>query len=138
MNRRGLLKLLGAAPVAAPVIAREAATRAGVTPLGALVEGGYPIGSAPSPSCVSEADWVTDWCRRVFTKAWADEERRQSRMFQPQRLDPDLASSRSLSLSAALRIQRERDVERRIERERDNAKRRFMELTGLEFLAGEA
>lgn len=132
MNRRGLLKLLGAAPIAAPVVAREAATKAGLAPLGMMAEG--PYGCSPSQASISETAWVTEWCQRVFTKAWAEEKRREGKMGYPQRLDPDLASSRSLSLSAAMHIQREREIARRIERERADAKRRFLELTGLPYV----
>jgi hypothetical protein len=51
----------------------------------------------------------------------------------PSTLDPDLASSRSLSLSAAIRIQKERDTERRIEQSRGYWARAFKKATGMDW-----
>ncbi len=126
-NRRGFLRLIAAAPVAAPVIAREAAQKAGVGVVG-LGVGQFATGSAGNPSPSSshdEREWLTGWCKRVFSADWEAEKRREGKGWMPSRLDPDLASSRSLSLSAALRIQQDRDIERRITREREDAGRRY-------------
>lgn len=89
------------------------------------------LAAAPVPA--SEGDWVKSVAKRVFSKAWEDEQRETMREWYPARLDPDLASSRSLSLSAALRIQRDRNIEGRIRRERADAQRNYLRVFGLEF-----
>lgn len=135
MNRRGILKLFGAAPVGLPVIAREAAAKAGIggTLSGPVPSVGSYMGQAGGEPA-SEKDWVRDWCKQVFTSAWEEEKRREMRGWQPERLDSDLASSRSMSLSAALRIQTERNIERRIAREREEARLRYAKLFKMDFL----
>lgn len=134
VGRRGFLRLIAAAPVVAPVAAREAAQKAGIGVVGLGVDAyssgpNASIGSAPS----DEREWLTSWCKRVFTDEWEAEKRREGKAWLPARLDPDLASSRSLSLSAALLIQRDRDIERRIAREREEAGRRYFGLFKTEF-----
>lgn len=131
--RRGFLKLLGAAPVALPVAAREAASKAGISTLG-LMDGSGPSVSYGGPVPHSEGDWVADTCKRVFSKAWEMEQREQMRRWLPQKLDPDLACSRSLSLSAALNIQRERNIERRIRDERQDAANSYKRFFKIPFL----
>jgi hypothetical protein len=134
VGRRGFLRLLAAAPVAAPVVAREAAQKAGVTSLGLGAELASQGISGPSPYG-GEKEWVSSWCREVLSKGWADERRKAILSSSVGRLDPDLASSRSLSLSAAMRMQRERDAERSIANERESARRRYLKLFGMEFIA---
>lgn len=127
-NRRGFLRLIAAAPVAAPVVAREAAQKAGVGSIGAVMDA-YPTGSSGNQaSSGGEREWLASWCKSVFSAEWEAEKRREGKNWQPSRLDPDLASSRSLSLSAAMRIQQDRDIERRISREREDAQRRYFGL----------
>lgn len=137
VGRRGFLRLLAAAPVAVPVAAREAAQKAGVGAVGLGIE---DFGPTTSGQCwpadpASEGDWITQNAKRVFSKAWEQEQRESARGWYPARLDPDLAASRSLSLSAALRIQRDRNTQNRIDRERADAKRNYLRVFGLEFIA---
>lgn len=129
LARRGFLRLIAAAPVAAPVMAREAASRAGVAALGS----GYPMCDPAVPSQNSEGDWVTSVAKKVFSKAWEDEQRERVGKWSVSILDPDLASSRSLSLSAAMRLQRERNIERYIANERFDAQRSFFRVFNREF-----
>lgn len=136
MNRRSILKLFGAAPVGLPVVAREAASKAGIGALGlAPDEGCYPMAGSFGSNPASEADWVTQTAKRVFSKDWENEERMRMREWYPSKLDPDLASSRSLSLSAALRIQRDRNIENRIRNERESARRSYLRVVGFDFIA---
>lgn len=129
-NRRGFLRILAAAPVAGPVVARDAAKRAGVASVGIGVDQFVPGSSGRSSPSVhdGEREWLIGWCKSVFSAEWEAEKRREGKNWQPSRLDPDLASSRSLSLSAAMRIQQDRDIERRISREREDAQRRYFGL----------
>lgn len=135
VGRRGFLRLLAAAPVAAPVVAREAAQKAGIGTVGLGVDQYSSSGSCgPSPSN-DEGEWLTGWCRRVLSKEWEEEKRREGKSWLPTRLDPDLAASRSLSLSAALRIQQDRNIERRIRREREDAQSRYLSFFKMRFIA---
>lgn len=128
MNRRGLLRLLGAAPVALPVVAREAAAKAGIGTLG-LAAPAYP--SQPCGSAEDES-WVGDWVKRVFSKEFEKEAQRN--VGSVGTLDPDLASSRSFSISTAVRIQRERNVTRYIAGERERASERYLKAFGIPFI----
>lgn len=132
--RRGFLRILGAAPVAAPVIAREAAAKAGLNVSGLGSSGmGMPIGEGGLTSSSEDGGWAIRACQKVFSKQWEDEKRREMLRWKPDRLDPDLASSRSFSLSTALRIQRERNIERYIQGEREDAQARFFGVFGEAF-----
>ena len=128
--RRGFLRLLAATPVAGPVIAREAAQKAGIGAVGIGLDqyGPTSAGCPSSSSSDGEREWLMGWCKRVFSAEWEEEKRREGKRWMPSRLDPDLASSRSLSLSAAVRIQQDRDIERRIRREREDASARYLGL----------
>ena len=134
VGRRGFLRLLAAAPVAAPVVAREAAQKAGVGVVGLGIDQYASPGSCGSSPSNDEGVWLTDWCRRVLSKEWEAEKRREGKTWLPSRLDPDLASSRSLNLSAALRIQQDRDIERRIRREREEAQSRYLSFFKMRFI----
>lgn len=131
VGRRGFLTLLAAAPVAAPVVAREAAQKAGIATLAAGMPDA-PYGGT-TPSHPGEGDWIKDTCKRVFSEEWEETRREQMMTYLPHRLDPDLASSRSLSLSAALLIQRDRNIERNIESERADALRSFRRFFKMDF-----
>lgn len=135
--RRSFLRLLAAAPVAAPVVARDAAAKAGIGAVGLGIDNyGPPVSGQCYPAePASEREWIAGNIKRVLSKAWEQEQRDSMRHWYPSRLDPDLAASRSLSLSAALRLQRERDVESNIDRERADAKRHYLRVFGLEFIA---
>lgn len=127
--RRGFLRLIAAAPVAAPVVAREAAQKAGVTALGY----GMPMPPTGGQSIGNGTDWIRDWTREVFSAAWKEARWHEFKSNPVGALDPDLASSKSLSLSAAVRIQRERNFARAIEGERRSALDRFKKAFGFDF-----
>ena len=61
MNRRGFLKALSVAPVAAPMAAREIARTAGATALGGV--GGLNSISHGAP--VAGTDWITECAKRA-------------------------------------------------------------------------
>ncbi len=133
LARRGFLRLLGAAPVALPGVAREAATKAGIGQAFAPEIGfGSPQGYPANPA--SEGEWITSICERVFSKEWEKEERERRKNWHVSNLDPDLASSRSLSLSAAMIIQRQRNIDRSIASEREEAKRNYLRFFKVDFL----
>ena len=129
--RRGFLRLLAATPVAAPLVAREAAQKAGISTFAAGMPD-VPYGGSAPPSS-GEGDWIKDTCKRVFSREWEETRREQMMAYLPNRLDPDLASSRSLSLSAALLIQRARNIERNNECERADALRSFKRFFKVDF-----
>lgn len=133
MQRRSFLKFLGAAPVAAPVIAREAAVKAGVR---ATMPVGTMIGTASGSvgGCALPRGWLDEATRFLSASAAG---RRAICMEDPSyrhefgsALDPDLASSRSLSLSAALRIQRERNLEAYSRLTERRMLERYLDATG--------
>jgi hypothetical protein len=134
MNRRGVLRFLGAAPVAAPVIAREAAKLADVA---AIENTGYL--AMPEPSYgVSIGDKVPyrqhiiESLQRIASGKEREYVVRQ--ISKVRRLDPDLASSKSLSLSAAMHIQREREIDAEIERRRLDWMDSFKRETGTDWI----
>jgi len=128
--RRGFLTLLAAAPVAGPVIAREAAQKAGVTALGY----GMPMASSDCAQSVGSGnDWIRDWAKQVFSAGWKESRWQEIRNSPVGTLDPDLACSKSLSLSTAVRLQRERNFARMIESERNSVSKRFKEAFGIEY-----
>lgn len=109
MIRRTFLKALLGAPAAAPVIAREAAQKAHVsTGIGSLAN----IQGPSNPRSGGGLSLLDDARRQLADLATDDTRARFLRETTTHQLDPDLAASRSLSLSAALRIQRERDWRR--------------------------
>ena len=111
-NRRGFL----AAIVALPVAAKEAAGKLGLQgPLGWGVEGGLLHGPHPGSALASSADAESFWQRqlRKFTTSRSQQRyRRISARQDARRLDPDLASMRSISPAAAYALQCDRCVAR--------------------------
>jgi hypothetical protein len=135
MLRRSFLKAFAAAPVAAPVLAREAAAKAGVGPLlNANTLQGSPLADPVPPPNGSFIDYVREEVQRTMSSEWTDRIRSES-VRNVKRLDPDLACSRSLSLSAAVRLQAERDADRRIAEARNHWLSEFRKTTGTEWLA---
>lgn len=124
MKRRSFLQGLVAAPVAAPVIARDAAEKAGLAKLGGFGASGAGIGSG------NGGGWDVSWVKIVFSETFEDELRETMRVH---RLDPDLACSRSLSLATAMRIQKEREVQRALKERRSDAARTYKRITGQEW-----
>lgn len=137
MNRRSILKLIGAAPVAAPVVAREGAKAAGVSEFG--WGPAYSLSGAPdtgSPVNVSGDHW--QWLRKQVADALSGKHDadiiQEVMQGSVSVLDPDLAGSRSLSLSAAIRIQKERNIERRIRNNRERWLSSFKRETGMDWI----
>lgn len=123
LARRGILKLLGAAPAvaaAAPALATQAA---GLAVPGLMVSGGASVGlpinaTGPSPrrTITSLASFVLDQ-----EKTW------RSKAKDIHRVDPDIASMR-LPLGTKCRMQAERNYEKIRQRESDW----FLEVLGSE------
>jgi len=136
VGRRGFLRLLAAAPVAAPVVAREAAQKAGVFPIGSAgaIQAAQDMCVPSGPS--SDKHWAETMIKRVFDPKWIAQRRE---WFTKRRtvgvLDPDLASSRSFSVSAAVRMQREREFERFLASEQEEARQSWFSAFGFEWKA---
>lgn len=114
MKRRSFLSLFAAAPV----VAQEAAAKMGLSSMVSAasmpaVGVGHAIGASPASSDDS-------WVKRAIAEYWSPQARREREneaAHAARVLDPDLASMRSLSPSAAYSLQRARCLER-IETER--------------------
>lgn len=131
--RRSFLRLLAAAPVALPVAAREAASKAGLTALGY----GMPIapsGASAGHSVRSGNDWIKDWAATAFSSAWKADRWEDFRNGPVGALDTDLACSRSFSMATAIRIQRQRNFERSVTAEQRSVLKRFKESFGFDFI----
>lgn len=108
LARRRFLSLLGAAPAAIPVIAREAAAKLGLEgALGGTISSSIPLGLGGVPPDPSSEPWPQR-ALRMFWRPTQRRERRNTVEWQARRLDPDLASMRSISPSAAYQLQRSR------------------------------
>lgn len=110
LARRRFLSFLVAAPAAVPVIAKEAAAKLGLE--GAL---GGMIGPHTLPGYGVPASLSTGasehWAKRALREFWSpakQRERAETIDGAARRLDPDLASMRSLSPAAAYQLQRTR------------------------------
>lgn len=126
-SRRGVLRLIGMAPIAAQVAAKEQAlAKINLGRHGLLQPGlaGYASGNANVPG----SDHLHKQLKKLLSPGQRDKMRRQ--MSGPISLDPDLASSRSMSISAAVSIQRERNIDRMIEQELGWLQERIGEMTG--------
>jgi hypothetical protein len=118
MKRRGFLKLMGAAPIAAPVMAKEAAANM----VAELPITGAKIGASLSPSQPggpppSNIGWAVKDLRRLFTMS-AQELARRKQLTSVHTLDADLASLRSIALWKRVQMQRDRNFERDIANEK--------------------
>ena len=114
MNRRGFLGLLPGALVGGKAAAKEATEKLALGASGqsaALANVGYGTGGAPS----IDGSWALKALKRVTSGV---ERERRHREWNVQRLDPDLAANRSMSLSARMLIQKDRDIERSMVNER--------------------
>jgi hypothetical protein len=111
-NRRGFLKLLGMAPVAGPVAAKEAAASMG---LEGVIAGASMVGGAiPSGSPISTGDNL-DWLKdriREHVSGEIDADYKANARHDARRLDPDLAALRSVSPAWAYTQQVERAYQR--------------------------
>lgn len=124
IGRRGLLGLLAAAPVAA----REAASKAGITrqfdrvaypPAPAMLSGSTAVGG--------HKQWMLERAKEWLTGQAEEEIRRNIGVGA---LDPDIASMRSLSLTGAIQMQRARNIKREIESQRSYFEREIEKLFG--------
>ena len=119
--RRGFLGTLAALPV----FAREATKKAGIDGLNAGQPASDWAGSAV-PSKPPSIEYFIRETKKVMDPAWgADPE---MVIF---RLDADIASSRSFSLSAAVNMQRRRNIERYRAREINNLERWAKDALGV-------
>lgn len=117
IGRRQILKLFGMAPAALPVAAREIAKS---NSIGSFTSNPGILGGSLTASTPSNDDYLSHILKEIGKWA-ADGEtlaRKEVRFENIYRLDPDIASMRSLSLSAAMRIQRDRLVKRYLEGQR--------------------
>ncbi len=118
--RRGFLKLLPAAPVAATVAAKQAAISMGLSgPINAAaglggISTGY--GGIPVPSDCQNP-WFID-ALKTFSSKETIEGHRISARGMARVLDPDLAAMRSISPAQAYQIQVERCFQRFRQREK--------------------
>ena len=134
MIRRSFLKFLGAAPVAAPVIVREATQMSlGNTSVALQTAAIYdfeendkcdvePVSSILNPEI--EKGYLVKRLEEINQPAYYN-------YIKADRLDPDLASMRSFSLSTAFRIQLERNKARAKQEHLDSIRSDFFS-NGLE------
>lgn len=131
MKRRGFLGLMGGALAAGPSMAKEAVTQ---TMADLSVPGvGIPYGMGGMPGQTSsnapydEREHLQGQLSKLLGKS-AAEKLREKKTMGVNMLDPDLASMRSFSLSARMRIQQDRNYERMLEQERSWIERRLDDL----------
>lgn len=107
-TRRNFLALVGMAPIAAPVAAKEAAAAMGLAgPLGGMAAN---IGTmcAPSPGLADDGSWA----RRALARMLSEEGKREiinDAKAYARNLDADLAAMRSVSPAFAYRLQCDRN-----------------------------
>lgn len=126
--RRGFLALIGAAPIALPVAAKEAAAKMGMGSVlsgaasyggGSALDVGYPKAGTALKGDGSILGYLRAELRNLTEERNVSEIRRRVlRNGEARVLDADLASMRSTSPSVAYHIQIERCVARNVERER--------------------
>jgi hypothetical protein len=132
--RRSFLKLIGVAPIAAPVAAQEAAAKMGLSGALALGETARHYGGEVA-QCLPEdpgshRKWLLKELAELDSRERRSEYRRQER-HDARILDSDLASMRSVSPASAYSFQLDRCVDRQIEREKASIGRRLKQLVGL-------
>lgn len=117
MNRRGFLKFLPAAVIGGKQAAAEAAEKLALGNVGALGSVGFPpsVGMIHSPDSSDSTTWARRNLTRLLDPRWLEQRREQIGVAV---LDPDLASMKSLSLSVRISMQKDRNFEREISRER--------------------
>ena len=105
-SRRRFFGVLAAAPAAVPVVLKEAASKLGLEgALGGSIAGG--ASGTPAMPQPAGGNWVKKAIKNFWSKS-SKRERAQTVEWQSRRLDPDLASLRSISPAAAYQIQRGR------------------------------
>jgi len=119
MRRRGFLGFMGGAAVAGPSALKQAAENmVGLSRSAALSPGVGGFG-APAPAQPGDANALTGLLREhkllgMIRNLTADQRNELRRRTWVDRLDPDLASYASFSLSAKIAMQRERNVDARL------------------------
>lgn len=123
-TRRGFLRLIGAAPVALPVAAKEAAVSMGLSgPIGAA-SAAHPGGS---PGAAADKSWVMRRLAEMYSPEKQAEFRMQAR-HNARVLDADIAAMRSISPSTAFTIQVEREMSRILKTETTWLERQLKEI----------
>lgn len=114
MNRRSMLKLLGSVPVVGPDLARKLSSEASAAGLAKIHTSGLQYESSEPPS-TDETNFTQrqlaiqlPWVRQELEQLMLERNTRVST------LDPDLAVLKSVSLSAKICYQRQRNVQRDI------------------------
>ena len=123
-SRRGLLKLIGMAPIAAPVAAKEAAASMGLTGITGIVGVGANVANANyyrrGENAVQACDPI-DWAKNGLKHLMSAERQMEIRMQAKNNariLDADIAAMRAVSPAAAYQMQIDRNVARIIDIER--------------------
>lgn len=128
LARRGFIGALAALPA----IAKAGAAKAGLKPPynNNMLMAPEALTCSPTPYGVGDkAMLLSDFHALISPE---NRQRMRSGWQQTSCLDPDLASNRSMSISTVMRIQRERDIDRSIERERHWLERRAKEQFGID------
>lgn len=130
-NRRSFLRILGMAPIAAPVAAKEAAVAMGLSNgVGATVVGSVfaNVGNPSGPVPGFDKAWLVNRLSEFNSAAKRDEIKRQ--FSGGMVLDADIAAMRSLSPSVARQMQMDRQIDRHIANETHWIRQELSRATG--------
>lgn len=131
-NRRSFLRMLGVAPVAAPVAAKEAAVAMGLSSsagtAGMMLGGNVPMSAQVGFGITNEKENIAKRMAALLSSNARDEARRE--IGRGRLLDADIAALRSVSPAFANVVQIERDIDARIDNEKRWLNRRLSDLTG--------
>ncbi len=139
MLRRSFLGLMGATPIMARQVAAQAAGLKSVIPVNSeaskFVDGfAANIGaSTADPITKSLGSDLAAQLVRYHSPEWEAGIRREH-LHQVYQLDADLASTRAFSLSAAIRLQAQRNADKEIAAVRQNWLEMFKRETGLDWV----
>jgi len=132
MRRRGVLGLLGGALAAGPSMAKEAVSSIASMQVPGLIESGMAVGGSEQSYSAIESTGIPydhiGWLKeRLEEIVGLSDSARQERLDSTwvNSLDPDLAVNRSFSLSAKVRMQKVRNFEREIDREKRSLTRQI-------------
>lgn len=118
MKRRGFLGFLAGGAVAAPGMAKQAvASSMADLSLEGISGSVVGDGSFGPVAVIGQSDWAAKSLAQIVGRTAQQHEyfKRRTRV---DRLDPDLATYRSLALHAKIAMQRDRDYQRHLESER--------------------
>lgn len=119
MKRRGFLGFLAGGAVAVPGMAKQAVASSmadlSLEGISGVVAGDGGFG--PVAASIGQSDWAAKSLAQIVGRTAQQHEyfKRRTRV---DRLDPDLATYRSLALHAKIAMQRDRDYQRNLESER--------------------